>query len=57
MDIGLSAAMMARVKDGDDRRFEGCAMLSALPGAPVVGDRRGAVRRLASWRFRSSTGH
>lgn len=45
MDIGLAAAMMTRVGDGDDRRYEGCAMVSALPGAPVVSRRRGIRRR------------
>jgi hypothetical protein len=40
MDIGLAAAMMAQASEGDDRRYKGYAMLSALPGAPVLGDRR-----------------
>ena len=40
MDIGLTAAMMARVREGDARRYEGCAMFSALPDAPVVTGRR-----------------
>ena len=37
MDIGLTAGMMARLQN--DTRYEGCAMLSALPDAPLVDDR------------------
>lgn len=50
MDIGLAAAMMAKASEGDDRRYEGYAMSSALPGAPVSDDRSRVTRRLETWR-------
>jgi hypothetical protein len=42
MELGLVAAVMAMARACDDRRFEGCAMLGALPGAPVVDEATGA---------------
>ena len=50
MDIGLAAAMMSRITEGEVRhRYSGSAMLSALPGAPVVAGRHpSAVVALSS---------
>ena len=39
MDIGLAAALTAIAREGDDRRYDGCEMWSALPTAPVLHDR------------------
>ena len=41
MDPGLVAAVMALARVCDDGRYEGCAILSALPEAPVVQMRHG----------------
>ena len=50
MDIGLAAAMMTRMREGDDGRYEGCVMLSALPEAPVVAPRRSVAERFTARR-------
>lgn len=44
MDIGLAAGMTAQLRQGDDRRYSGCVMWSALPWAPVLDDRGGVAR-------------
>lgn len=46
MDIELAAAMIARAREGDERRYEGCVMWSALPWAPVFRDRNRVARLL-----------
>lgn len=53
MDIGLAVALMTRASEGDDGRYEGYAMLSALPGARVVDTRRGVAGRLRETRPRA----
>jgi|GEM_PF-3901252 len=40
MDIWLTAAVVSRARDGDAHRYDGTVMLSALPSAPVVPERR-----------------
>jgi hypothetical protein len=40
MDPGLVAAVMSAGRIHDSDRYAGCAMLSALPDAPVVDGRR-----------------
>lgn len=58
MELGFVAAVMTSARAGDRRRYEGCEMLSALPGAPVVDEGQGRrwsrtrhtrVRPIASW--------
>jgi hypothetical protein len=48
MDIGLAAAMVALVRGSDVTQFEGAAMFSALPDAPVVEARRRGRSRASS---------
>ena len=49
---GLGAAVAAMSSD-DEHRYEGCVMLSALPGAPII-DRPTFVERIRRLRRRGS---
>jgi hypothetical protein len=40
MEMLLAAGLMSIAREGDESRFEGTTMLSALPGAPVIPERR-----------------
>jgi hypothetical protein len=40
MEMLLAAGLMSIAREGDDSRFEGTTMMSALPGAPVIPERR-----------------
>jgi len=46
--LAASGAAYAAMRPDDDRtRYEGCLMLSALPGAPTIAPRPGILERWA----------
>ena len=55
MDMGLAVALIARGSEGDDGRYEGYVMLSALPGARVVDTRRSVAGWLPKPRRRATS--
>jgi hypothetical protein len=45
MEILLAAGLMSIAREGDDSRFDGTTMRSALPGARVIPERRRPSQR------------
>ncbi|MDQ2671084.1 MAG: hypothetical protein M3Y31_10670 [Gemmatimonadota bacterium] len=61
IDMMLAAGLMAAARTGDENRYAGTTMWSALPDAPVVPERAPRFRRLravmvAGVRGRSAAG-